>query len=86
MKKLSGAKIPGLKHTWSEVERRTIKGECYRLIECDNPDVMRLKVIDSSLSVVVRDADDDALGQLEASILRAEHNPIGMEDYGWCPE
>lgn len=64
MKKVKNAKIPGLKHTWSEIERRKIAGTVYALIECDNPEVKRLKVIDEDMNIIVRDAFEDELDEL----------------------
>jgi hypothetical protein len=57
--------IKGLKFTWSEIESRVIAGDTYYLMECDNPDIKRLKVIDDAGNVIIRDAMDDELDELE---------------------
>ena len=80
MKHLKSVGIPGLKHTWSEIEQRDICGDTYRLMACDNPDVSRLKLIDGDMTVLVKDAMEDELDEYERSAHEHERNRGIYED------
>jgi hypothetical protein len=81
MKKLKSITIPGLKHTWSEIERRDIYGDTYRLMACDNPDIIRLILIDGDMCVIVRDAFEDELDEFERSAYEHERDPFSDSYY-----